>query len=118
VITVYALSGPIVSMFVTDPIVVDLTKHLLHIVLWSMVIFGFAVVFSSMMRSSGTVLAPTAIGILSILAVEVPTAFFLSRAIGIDGVWWAYPAAFTAMFIMQGAFYTFVWRKKSIRALV
>jgi putative MATE family efflux protein len=118
VLTVYLLSGPIVSMFITDAPIIQLTQHLLHIVLWSTVVFGFAVVFSSMMRSSGTVLAPTAIGILAILAVEVPTAWFLSRAIGIDGVWWAYPAAFTAMFIMQGAFYTFVWRKRSIRALV
>ncbi len=115
---VYLLSGPIVSMFITDPPVMALTQHLLHIVLWSTVVFGFAVVFSSMMRSSGTVLAPTAIGILSILAVEVPTAWFVSRQIGIDGVWIAYPAAFTAMFILQGAFYTFVWRKRSIRALV
>lgn len=118
VLAVYLLSGPIVSMFITDPPVMALTQHLLHIVLWSTVVFGFAVVFSSMMRSSGTVLAPTAIGILSILAVEVPTAWFVSRQIGIDGVWIAYPAAFTAMFILQGAFYTFVWRKRSIRALV
>lgn len=118
VIVVYLLSGPIVSMFITDPVVVELTRHLLHIVLWSMVIFGFAVVFSSMMRSSGTVLAPTTFAILAILLVEVPVAWFLSRAIGIDGVWWAYPAAFIAMFLMQGGYYTFVWRKRSIRALV
>ncbi len=118
VLVVYLLSGPIVSMFVTDPSVVVLTQHLLHIVLWSMILFGFAVVFSNMMRSSGTVLAPTAIGILVILAVEVPVAWFLSREIGIDGVWWAYPAAFVAMFLMQGGYYTFVWRRQKIRALV
>jgi Na+-driven multidrug efflux pump len=48
----------------------------------------------------------------------VPTAWYLSRSIGIDGIWWAYPAAFCAMFIMQGSYYTFVWRKRSIRAMV
>jgi putative MATE family efflux protein len=114
---VYLLSGPIVTMFITDQEVMRMTQHLLHIVLWSAVVFGFAVVFSSMMRSSGTVLAPTAIGIIAILAVEVPTAFYLSKQIGIDGVWWAYPAAFSAMFVLQGAFYTFVWRRKSIVAI-
>jgi putative MATE family efflux protein len=118
VLTVYLLSHQIVAMFITEPQVIDLTQHLLHIVLWSAVVFGMAVVFSAMMRSSGTVLAPTAIGIFSILAVEVPVALYLSGAIGIDGVWWAYPAAFTAMFVLQGSFYTFVWRKRSIRALV
>lgn len=115
---VYLLSGPIVSMFVTEGPVAGLTQHLLHIVLWSMLLFGFAVVFSSVMRSSGTVLAPTAIGILSILCVEIPVAWFLSHAIGIDGVWWAYPATFATMCILQGAYYTFVWRRRSIRVLV
>lgn len=118
VLVVYLLSGPIVAMFITEPAVITLTQRLLHIVLWSSVVFGFAVVFSSMMRSSGTVLAPTAIGIFCILAVEVPVAIYLSGAIGIDGVWWAYPAAFCAMFVLQGSFYMLVWRKKSIRALV
>lgn len=118
VAVVYALSGPIVSMFVTDPAVMAMTQHLLHIVLWSMVVFGFAVVFSSVMRSSGTVLAPTAIGVLSILLVEVPVAWFLSHNIGIDGVWWAYPATFVTMCTLQGAYYTFVWRRRAIRALV
>ncbi len=118
VTVVYLLSGPIVAMFITDGPVIELTQHLLHIVLWSTVVFGMAVVFSSIMRSSGTVLAPTAIAIFSIIAVEVPVAIYLDGTIGIDGVWWAYPAAFTAMFILQGAFYTFVWRKRAIRALV
>lgn len=118
VLLVYLLSKPIVSMFITDPQVVDLTQHLLHIVLWSAVVFGMAVVFSSMMRSSGTVLAPTTIAIFSILAVEVPVAMYLSGAIGIDGVWWAYPSTFCAMFLLQGSFYFLVWRRRSIRALV
>jgi putative MATE family efflux protein len=118
VLIVYLLSGPIVTMFITDPPVMELTQHLLHIVLWSAVVFGMAVVFSSMMRSSGTVLAPTAIGIFSILAVEVPVAMYLSGTIGIDGVWWAYPSAFCAMFLLQGSFFVLVWRKRSIRALV
>jgi putative MATE family efflux protein len=117
VLLVYVISGPIVSMFIKEADVAQLTQHLLHIVLWSTMVFGFAVVFSSMMRSSGTVLAPTAIGILAILAVEVPTAFILSKQIGIDGVWWAYPAAFCAMFVLQGAFYSLVWRRKSIVAI-
>ena len=118
VLIVYLLSGPIVTMFITDPPIIELTQHLLHIVLWSTVVFGMAVVFSSMMRSSGTVLAPTAIGIFSILAVEVPVAMYLSGAIGIDGVWWAYPSAFCAMFVLQGSFFMLVWRKRSVRALV
>jgi putative MATE family efflux protein len=115
---VYLFSGPIVGMFITDPDVVAMTRRLLHIVLWSTVIFGWAVVFSSMMRASGTVLAPTAISIAAILLVEVPVSYSLSGLIGVDGVWYGYPAAFCAMLLMQGGFYMLVWRKKAVKALV
>jgi putative MATE family efflux protein len=118
VLAVYALSGPIVRMFITDPAVVDLTRRLLHIVLWSTVVFGMSVVFSSMMRASGTVLAPTALSIFAIAAVEVPVAWFLSHTIGIEGVWIGYPAAFCAMLTLQASWYAFVWRKRTITALV
>jgi putative MATE family efflux protein len=118
VVLVYLLSDPIIKMFITDERVVDLTEHLLAIVLWSTVIFGMAVVFSGMMRSSGTVLAPMALSICAILLVEVPVAWLVSHNIGVDGVWYGYPAAFCAMLILQSSFYTFVWRKRSIRALV
>ena len=63
-------------------------------VLWSLVLFGMAGVFSGMMRASGTVLAPMALGITAILGVEIPTAWLLSHAIGLPGVWIGYPAAF------------------------
>ena len=94
---------------------VGLAQSLLHISLWSSVIFGMASVFSGVMRASGTVMAPTAISILAIAAVEVPVAWMLSRHIGTDGIWAAYPAAFIAMFVMQGAYYGLVWRRRAQR---
>lgn len=117
VAVVYLFSQQIISAFITSPSVVDLTVHLLHIVLWSILLFGWAVVFSAMMRASGTVLAPTALGIIAILAVEVPVAVYMSERIGIDGIWLGYPAAFAAMLVMQASWYTFVWRRRAIRAL-
>jgi putative MATE family efflux protein len=118
VAAVYALARPIVAMFITDAGVVDLTEHLLGLVLWSMLLFGWAVVFSSVMRASGTVLAPTAIYIVAVLAVEIPAGWLLSMWIGIDGVWIAYPVAFAAMLLMQATYYLVVWRKRTIEALV
>ena len=117
VIAIYLFSHTIIGMFINRPEVIELTQHLLQIVLWSVVVFGMSVVFSGVMRSSGAVLAPTAISILAILAVEVPTAWLLSEQIGVDGVYIAYPATFCAMMLMQASYFTFVWRKRSIRAL-
>ncbi len=80
--------------------------------------FGGAGVFSGIMRASGTVLAPMLLSMVAVIAVEVPTAVLLSRRIGVEGVWWGYPAAFCAMFILQGGFYALVWRKKTITRMI
>ncbi|ANA36222.1 multidrug transporter MatE [Ralstonia mannitolilytica] len=115
VVMALLFSRAVIGWFTTNTEVMDLAQSLLHISLWSSVIFGMASVFSGVMRASGTVMAPTAISILAIVAVEVPVAWALSRHIGTDGIWAAYPAAFIAMFVMQGAYYGFVWRRRAQR---
>ncbi|CAJ0884157.1 Multidrug export protein MepA [Ralstonia mannitolilytica] len=115
VVMALLFSRAVIGWFTTNTEVMDLAQSLLHIALWSSVIFGMASVFSGVMRASGTVMAPTAISILAIVAVEVPVAWALSRHIGTDGIWAAYPAAFIAMFVMQGAYYGFVWRRRAQR---
>lgn len=115
VVLALLFSRAVIGWFTTNTEVMSLAQSLLHISLWSSVIFGMAGVFSGVMRSSGTVMAPTAISILAIAAVEVPVAWMLSRHIGTDGIWAAYPAAFIAMFVMQGLYYTFVWRRRAQR---
>ena len=118
VVLCYVFSRLIIEAFITSAPVVDLTQGLLHIVLWACVFFGMAGVFSAVMRASGTVIEPTALMITAILAVELPVAWLLSHSIGIAGVWWGYPAAFCAMFLLQSSYYTLIWRKKEIKRLV
>ena len=114
----YAFSRPLMALFITSAPVLDIAQTLLHIMLWSIVIFGMASSLSGVMRASGTVLVPTAIAIVCIVVVEVPVAWVMSQRIGLDGVWVAYPAAFIAMLALQTAYYRGVWRKKPIRKLV
>ena len=118
VVLCYVFSRAIVGAFITSAPVVELTQGLLHIVLWACLFFGMAGVFSAVMRASGTVIQPTALMITAILAVELPVAWYLSHKIGIAGVWWGYPAAFCAMFLLQSTYYTLIWRKKEIKRLV
>ena len=114
---VYLLSRTIISLFITEPDVIALTERLLHIVLWSVVLFGWATVFSGIMRASGTVWAPVILNVLAIALVEVPIATYLSERIGIAGIWIAYPCAFAAMLILQVCYYSFVWRRRPIVAI-
>ena len=48
----------------------------------------------------------------------VPVAILLSRAIGISGIWIAYPVTFATMFLLQMAYYTLVWRKQTVTRLI
>jgi putative MATE family efflux protein len=114
----YLFSRHLIGAFVTSGPVIELAQTLLHIMLWSCVVFGLQAVLGGVMRASGAVMVPTAIAIFCIAAIEVPSAWLLSQRFGIDGVWMAYPIAFTAMLVLQASFYQFVWRKKKIERLV
>lgn len=110
-------SRSIIGLFITDPAVVDLAQTLLHIMLWSSVIMGMSMVLSGLMRASGDVVMPTAITMMCILCIEIPTAWALSNTYGINGIWAAYPITFSAMLVLQTTYYRLVWRKKPIKRL-
>jgi Na+-driven multidrug efflux pump len=113
----YLFSRRLMGFFITDPAVIEVAQHSLHIVLWSSVLFGMSTTFSAAMRASGTVWMPLAISAFCIAAIEVPTATWLSRSIGLDGVWLAYPITFTAMMLLQMSYYLLVWRKRKVARL-
>jgi putative MATE family efflux protein len=110
-------SRNIIGLFITDPRVVDLAQILLHIMLWSSVIMGMSMVLSGLMRASGEVVMPTAITMTCILCIEIPTAWALSNAYGINGIWASYPITFSVMLALQTIYYRLVWRKKPIKRL-
>ena len=110
-------SRNIIGLFITDPNVVNMAKTLLDIMLWSSVIMGMSMVLSGLMRASGEVVMPTAITMFCILCIEIPTAWVLSNAYGINGIWAAYPITFLAMLALQTTYYRLVWRKKPIKRL-
>ena len=119
VLMAYLFSERLVALFSTDPSVIAVTETLLHVVLWSIVAFGGSVVFSGVMRSSGTVLAPMALSMACILLIELPGAVWLSQtSLGLTGIWVAYAASFLMMLVLQAGWYFFVWKKKTITALV
>ncbi len=111
-------SRSLIGFFTTDPAVMEISQKMLYIILWSTLLFGASTVFSGVMRASGTVLPPTFLSIAAIVFVEVPVAFTLSGRIGIEGVWWAYPATFATMLIFQAIYYRFVWKRRKITRLI
>lgn len=115
---IYLMPRAVLGIFITDGAVLDLAKELLIVALWSSVPFGLATTFSGAMRAAGVALTPMLLSIFAIVAIELPAAVILSRAIGLKGVWAAYPIVFCAMFVLQMGYYLLVWRKRAIRRLV
>ncbi len=118
VLIAYLFSQDLVKLFITDPAVVDLTETLLHIVLWSNLIFGYGSIYSAVMRASGDVWIPMGLSLAAIALIEVPAALILSQIWGLEGVWVGYCLSFTALMTFQAAYYYGFWRKKEIVALV
>ncbi len=116
----YVFAGPMIGLFTDSPGATQIAFTMLHITLWSALIFGCSAVVSGVMRSSGTVLVPVALSISAILLVEVPVAWLLSQKLGfgITGIWIAYPVTFITMLVLQSTYYRLVWRKQKIQRLV
>ena len=111
-------AGPLIALFLTDPAVIALGRRLLYIVAWASLMFGAGTIFSGVMRASGTVLMPMVIAIGCILLVELPVAIWLSRWIGLEGIWWGYVGNFAMLMLLQGAWFMLVWRRKTVVALI
>ncbi|MDA9408244.1 MATE family efflux transporter [Bradyrhizobium sp. CCBAU 45384] len=114
---IYMVPRAVLGIFITDGAVLDVAKGLLFVALWSSVPFGLATTFSGAMRAAGVALTPMLLSIFAIVAIELPSAVILSRAIGLQGVWAAYPIVFCAMFLLQMGYYLLVWRKGAIQRL-
>jgi len=100
----------VLSWFVVDPVTLSIAERALLITLWSYVLVGIGHVLAGVMRSTGTVVWPAGIAIAAIWLVQLPTAYLLSRSIGLEGAWMGYPAGFIAALIAQMLYYGLVWR--------
>ena len=114
----YVLSNWLLGLFITDVDARVRAEHLLHIMLWSVLVFGFQAVIGGIMRASGVVLVPMGITIFCVLCIELPVAYALDAHFGLEGVWMAFPVTYIAMLGLQTAYYRLVWRHKQIQRLV
>ena len=115
---VYCLSPWIMGWFLQDASVLALAQTLLHTVAWAVLVLGAASVLTGVMRASGTVLRPAMLGMVAILGVELPLACWLHNVMGLQGIWWAYPAGFIAMLLLQAIFMRWFWRQQPVRRLL
>ena len=119
VVAIASIAAPsALGLFLTEAALVDQAAGLLRLMLWSLVFSGWSAVLTGIMRADGTVMMPTLLAMAAIGVVEVPVAYLAAQRLGLPGVWIGYAAAFTAMPLMQGAYYRWVWSRRPARRLV
>jgi putative MATE family efflux protein len=110
IILCYLFARPILGLFLTDRATVNVAFGLLVIALWSYIVYGNTSVLSGLIRSNGKVLWPTLLGILAIWVIEIPAAWILSNgALGLRGVWVAFPLSFAGALGAVFVYYRRVW---------
>ncbi|MDB4942586.1 MAG: family efflux transporter [Labilithrix sp.] len=108
---VYVLGRQSLSLFLTDPEPIRIGMHLNAIAVWSFVLFGVSMVLGSVVRSTGAVVPPLVILFISYWLLRIPFAVLMTRAIGIDGIWWSFPLGSLAALVLSVAYYRYGgWR--------
>jgi putative MATE family efflux protein len=115
-ITLVCVAAPSLLRFIVPDVPTrSIAEQLLQVTVWSYAIFGNAGVLSAVMRSSGAVLFPTLITIVSAWGVQVPIAIELTARYGLKGILFAYPVGFAANLLLQFGYYWCIWRQDAVR---
>ncbi len=114
-ILVLLFSKSLMSLFNQDPEVIRIGASYLLIVCSFYVIFSIMFVNTGVFRGAGDTLVPMFITLFSLWLIRIPLAYFLSRWIGVSGIWWSVPIAWFAGMIVTMIYYqSGRWKTKVI----
>lgn len=101
------------SLFLGDTsVALDTARHLNRIAIWSFLFFGVTFVLFGVVRSTGAVLPPLVILGVTLWGVRVPFATLLQPVLGVDAIWWSFPASALLAMLLSIAYYRWGgWRR-------
>jgi len=83
----------------------EIARHLNHVAVWSFLFFGVTLVLSGVVRATGAVVPPLLILGASLWGVRVPFANLLQPSLGVDAIWWSFPASSVVAATLSLAYY-------------
>jgi putative MATE family efflux protein len=105
----------IVSLFTKDPQVVRIGDQYLTIVSIFYILFTMMFIYTGIMRGAGDTLIPMFFSLISLWLIRIPLAYFLSKRIGSEGLWWAIPAGWFIGLSLAFLYYkTGRWKTKTV----
>lgn len=82
-------SKPILSIFTTDTEVIPIATSFLYIVMPSLCILSISYASNGVINGAGKSLTLMLFSFLSLFILRIPVAYFLSKYIGINGIWFS-----------------------------
>ncbi|MCX6329565.1 MAG: MATE family efflux transporter [Bacteroidia bacterium] len=105
----------IMSLFTKDSQVIRIGDQYLTIVSIFYILFTMMFIYTGIMRGAGDTLIPMFFSLISLWLIRIPLAYFLSKRIGSEGIWWAIPAGWFIGLSLAFLYYkTGRWKKKTI----
>jgi putative MATE family efflux protein len=109
------LRHPLMALFTNDQNVISIGENYLIIVGSFYVVFSTMFVVGGVMRGAGDTLIPMFITLLVLWVVRIPVSLWLSRTIGMSGIWWGIPIAWLLGLMMSYGYYlTGRWKTKAV----
>jgi putative MATE family efflux protein len=110
-LVIFVFDRAALGLFLKEPAAVAIGVHLNGIVVWSFVMFGVSMVLSSVVRSTGAVLAPLAILFVSQWVLRIPFAILMVRSWGAEAIWWSFSLGSAVSIVLSVLYYRYGnWR--------
>jgi putative MATE family efflux protein len=105
----------IMSLFTNDAEVIRIGDQYLTIVSIFYLLFTLMFIYNGIMRGAGDTLLPMFFSLISLWLIRIPLAWYLSRKIGVIGIWWAIPVGWLIGLVFSFSYYkTGRWKRKSV----
>ncbi|MET3209232.1 UNVERIFIED_CONTAM: Na+-driven multidrug efflux pump [Paenibacillus sp. PvR008] len=117
VVLIYIFNREALLMFLpSSGGALELGMRINLITLWSFIIFGITNVITGVVRSTGSVIVPLLIIIISLWGIRIPLAYAFVDEYGLDTVWWSFPVGFAISAVAVIFYYAFrKWKQASMR---
>jgi len=104
-LAIILLRNPLMHIFTRDPEVIRIGASYLTIVCGGYIFFSAMFISAGVIRGAGATFFSMLVTLVSLWLVRIPLAWFLSRHLGVSGIWWGIPLAWIAGFIGAMIYY-------------
>ena len=102
----WLLPGQLIGLFTDNPDTITIGVTALHVISLGFVVSAVSVTCAGALEALGEGMPSLVVSLMRYVVVIIPTAYLLSRKVGVTGVWWAFvitemTAAFVSFFLYR-----------------